>query len=152
MLILLLYALAFSFSVSFSQHIQHQLNSAGPDGLDGPLFLLHKNLVNLESISGNEQSVGEFLEAYLISHNYTVERQYVDPLPKASQGLRAEKRDQQRFNILAYPGEARQTLVLLTSHIDTVPPYYSYSREHDYIWGRGSVDAKACVVGEYCQI
>lgn len=31
-------------------------------------------------------------------------------------------------------------------HIDTVPPYYGYEvRNRDEIWGRGSVDAKACV-------
>lgn len=145
---------------TFSHHIQ--LINSGPEhpiGLDGPgfsknpLFSLHKNLVNFESISGNEQSVGEFLEAYLISHNYTVERQYVEPLPRSLQGFRAEEREQkQRFNLLAYPGPNRQTPVLFSSHIDTVPPYYGYEiHEHDQIWGRGSVDAKACVVGEHCQ-
>ncbi len=36
--------------------------------------------------------------------------------------------------------------MLLSSHIDTVPPYIPYKiREHNQIWGRGSVDAKACV-------
>ncbi|KAK4698060.1 hypothetical protein P7C71_g110, partial [Lecanoromycetidae sp. Uapishka_2] len=34
--------------------------------------------------------------------------------------------------------------------IDTVPPYYGYRlREHDQIWGRGSVDAKACVATQF---
>lgn len=151
-------ALAFATTTFSSHHIQYQLNS-GPEqpiGLDGsefsknPLFSLHKKLVNIESISGNEQSVGEFLEAYLISHNYTVERQYVGPLPTSLHDLRADEREQkQRFNLLAYPGENRQTPVLFSSHIDTVPPHYGYeTHEHDEIWGRGSVDAKACVVGE----
>ncbi|CAF9904365.1 MAG: hypothetical protein ALECFALPRED_007538 [Alectoria fallacina] len=111
------------------------------------LFSLHQNLINIESISGNEQTVGEFLEAYLKSHNYTVERQYVDPLPTSLQDFRAEEPNQkQRFNLLAYPGENRQTPVLLSSHLDTVPPHYGHEiHEHDQIWGRGSVDAKAAV-------
>ena len=34
----------------------------------------------------------------------------------------------------------------MVKHIDTVPPYYGYEiRNQDQIWGRGSVDDKACV-------
>lgn len=117
-------ALAF-VTTTISQRIQYQLNLA----LDQPvqfddsglskhsLFSLHKDLVNIESISGNEQAVGEYLEAYLKSHNYTVERQYVHPLPTSLQNFQARKiREQkQRFNLLAYPGQKRQTPVLLSS-------------------------------------
>lgn len=38
--------------------------------------------------------------------------------------------------------------MLLTSHIDTVPPFYPWElrgEKNDEIWGRGTVDAKACV-------
>ena len=105
------------------------------------LFSLHRALVNIESTSGREYRVGAYLESHLADRNYTVERQYIDPLPASSPDA-----DLQRFNLLAYPGATRQTPVLLSSHIDTVPPYYSYElRERDQIWGRGSVDAKACV-------
>ena len=100
-----------------------------------PLLALHRSLVEFESITGNEHDVGEYLHGYLVKHNYTVERQYV--------GTDSEK---PRFNLLAYPGQERQTRVLLSSHIDTVPPFWPYEiRNHDEIWGRGSVDAKACV-------
>ena len=147
-------ALAFA-TTTLSHHTQYRLDPGLDESEFGknPLFSLHKNLINIESISGNEQDVGEFLEAYLKCHNYTVERQYVDPLPTTLQDSQAEEREQkQRFNLLAYPGENRQTPVLLTSHIDTVPPYYGYEiHEHDEIWGRGSVDAKACV-GEHHSI
>ncbi len=103
-----------------------------------PLFSLHRDLVNLESISNNEHNVGVFLESYLKDHNYTVERQYID--------FTQSKKKNARFNLLAYTGSKRQTPVLLTSHIDTVPPFYPYTlREKENIWGRGSVDAKACV-------
>jgi len=33
----------------------------------------------------------------------------------------------------------------VSSHIDTVPPYWKYERRGDEIWGRGSVDAKGSV-------
>ena len=101
-----------------------------------PLLTLHRSLIEIESISGNEHDVGVYLHDYLVKHNYTVERQYV--------GSDEEK---PRFNLLAYPGQERQTRVLLSSHIDTVPPFWPYEiRNHDEIWGRGSVDDKACVV------
>ena len=35
-------------------------------------------------------------------------------------------------------------------HVDTVPPYYGYGiHKHDQLWGRGSVDAKACVATQF---
>lgn len=120
------FALAFAIvTLTFSQHIQYQPNLPleQPVRLDNsessknPLFSLHKNLVNIESISGNEQAIGEFLEAYLKFHNYTVERQYLHPLPQSLRESQAEELNgqKQRFNLLAYPGENRQTPVLLSS-------------------------------------
>ena len=38
----------------------------------------------------------------------------------------------------------------MVKHIDTVPPYYGYEiHEHDQIWGRGTVDDKACVATQF---
>jgi len=142
-------------AVVYSHKLEYDPNS----GLEQPLgygdtevgqsdlYLLHKNLVNIESISGNEHDIGVFLESYLKDHNFTVEKQFIGP---ESIGLHnAEARsivEHRRFNLLAYPGSKRQTRILLTSHIDTVPPFYGYDlRENDQLWGRGSVDAKACV-------
>lgn len=112
-----------------------------------PLISLHRDLVKIESISGNEHHVGDYLYHYLRKHNFTVEKQHVDSLHTAAKGLgdaHAEKHP--RFNLLAYPGERRNTRILLSSHIDTVPPYWPYEvRKHGDIWGRGSVDAKGSV-------
>lgn len=71
------------------------------------LYAFHKNLTQIESISGNEKEVGEWLEHSLVSQGYHVERQIVgeDPL---------------RFNVLAWPGSKRDAKVLISSHIDTV--------------------------------
>lgn len=109
-----------------------------------PLLTLHRRLVEIESISGNEYAVGVYLEDFLLQHNYTVERQYVGTQPGSLGALKSEKKP--RFNLLAYPGATRHTRVLLSSHIDTVPPFWPYEiRNNDEIWGRGSVDDKACV-------
>lgn len=124
--------------------LEQQLQLSPAEVGQSPLFSLHRSLVNIGSISGNEHNVGTYLERFLKYHNYTVERQDVAPDASYSSSHK------QRFNILAYPGDERQTRILLSSHIDTVPLFYGYElREHDQIWGRGSVDAKACVATQF---
>jgi len=144
-------------SVTYSHHIGNSPSNTEsfeqPLGLlttstdTSPLLALHRALVEVESITGNEYAVGEYLEAYLQSQNFTVERQNVDPLHMS--GVASETgslKKKQRFNLLAYPGSRRQTPLLLSTHIDTVPPYIPYTIDSsDEIWGRGTVDAKACV-------
>lgn len=38
------------------------------------LFALHKDLINIPSVTGSEHEVGVFIADYLQSRNYTVER------------------------------------------------------------------------------
>ncbi len=102
---------------------------------DDQLLSLHRDLVEIESITGYEHEVAKYLQSYLSKHNFTVEAQEV-----ASTG-----EQKSRFNLLAYLGNKRSTRVLLSSHIDTVPPFWPYEVRGHEIWGRGSVDAKACV-------
>ena len=139
--VLALATLAYTYELQYGLHAPGFEQPVASDEFEidkSPLFSLHRDLVNIESISNNEHNVGVFLESYLKDHNYTVERQYIDFIQS--------KKKNARFNLLAYPGSKRQTPVLLTSHIDTVPPFYPYTlREKENIWGRGSVDAKACV-------
>lgn len=109
-----------------------------------PLFSLHRSLIDIDSTSGREHDVAIWLESYLTAHNFTVEKQAVEPLPDSN-----PTQTPQRYNILAYPGLKRKTRVLLSSHIDTVPPFIPYSiRNGNEIWGRGSVDDKACVAAQ----
>ncbi|XEV02850.1 hypothetical protein FSHL1_008137 [Fusarium sambucinum] len=98
-----------------------------------PLLELHKSLVEQASITGSEKAVTDFLTTYLEDAGFTVEAQTV-----------AENRN----NILAYYGDARKTSVLVTSHLDTVPPYWPYERRSDEIWGRGTVDAKGSIASQ----
>lgn len=116
-----------------------------------PLLAFHRNIVEIPSITGDEKDVAEFILDFLSSHNFTVEKQLVT----AESGENKE-----RFNIYAYVGGNRYPDVLLTSHIDTVPPFIPYSlhlpasgleggssfhRSNLTIAGRGTVDAKASV-------
>ncbi|KAI8935687.1 hypothetical protein NX059_007208 [Plenodomus lindquistii] len=95
------------------------------------LLHLHRSLIEIESITSNEHDIGSWLTSYLRNNSWTVERQEVSP---------------SRYNLLAYCKQ-RETTLLLTSHIDTVPPYwpYYYNKTTDTIGGRGSVDAKGSV-------
>ncbi|ENH73364.1 hypothetical protein FOC1_g10008849 [Fusarium oxysporum f. sp. cubense race 1] len=97
------------------------------------LLELHKSLVERPSITGSEKHVTDFLQTYLQDAGFTVETQSV-----------AKNRD----NILAYYNNTRKTKVLVTSHIDTVPPFWPYERRGDEIWGRGTVDAKGSVAAQ----
>ncbi|KAI9890481.1 MAG: hypothetical protein M1814_003965 [Vezdaea aestivalis] len=95
------------------------------------LARLHKLLIDVPSVTGTEHRIGIVLEDQLRSLGLIVERQFVTA---------------DRFNIYAYFGARRRTSILLSSHIDTVPPFYGYEiRDAQDIWGRGSVDAKASI-------
>ncbi|OAL33869.1 hypothetical protein AYO20_06880 [Fonsecaea nubica] len=139
-----------------------------------PLLSLHRAICEVESISDNEAAVGKLLVSILEAHNFTVLTQSVPP-PSALGSTSSSSSTKERFNIYAYPdvaqygrsaasaGEERSLpKVLLTSHIDTVPPHIpyslslptkgdnsgsttSFSRRDILISGRGTVDDKACV-------
>ncbi|PYH46092.1 M20 family metallopeptidase [Aspergillus saccharolyticus JOP 1030-1] len=129
------------------------------DSLDiinaSPFLSFHRNLVQIPSVSGNETAVGNFLVEFLKSHNFTVIRQ---PVPTGNQATDPTL-DTNRFNIFAYPSASPsqdRPEILLTSHIDTVPPYIPYTvhdrsggdRSSLLLAGRGTVDAKASVAAQ----
>ncbi|KAJ8109297.1 hypothetical protein OPT61_g7560 [Boeremia exigua] len=105
------------------------------------LFQLHEDLINISSISDDEIECAEWLEEYLEEKEYYVERV---PVTAGAEG---------RFNVFAYPQAIRDNgswpEVLVSSHIDTVPPFIPFeTREENgttYHFGRGSVDAKAAI-------
>ncbi|KAI9744800.1 MAG: hypothetical protein M1818_001725 [Claussenomyces sp. TS43310] len=100
------------------------------------LLSLHRSLVEQQSTTGSEAAVTDFLVSYLRGQNLTVEKQLVTSSPP-------------RHNVLAYGGAQRRTRTLVTSHLDTVPPYWRYERRGDEeIWGRGTVDAKGSVAAQ----
>lgn len=135
--------------------LHHPLRSETFAMGENPLFSFHRRLIEIPSISGHEHDVANYLEEYLVARKFTVEKQKVEPLQPSVNGsnFQSSNKQLQRYNILAYPGKLRKTRVLLSSHIDTVPPFLPYElRENDQIWGRGSVDAKACVATQIAAV
>jgi acetylornithine deacetylase len=95
------------------------------------LFELTKNLMNIPSISGDEQAVGFYLRDYLESLGWTVELQSVT---------------ENQNNVIAYLNETPR--VFLSTHIDTVPPFIAATETDEKIYGRGACDAKGIVASQ----
>ena len=96
------------------------------------LVSLTRRLVDIESISGNERAVGEFLLEYLSGLGYVASRMEVAP---------------NRFNVYATIAQ-RKPVIVFSTHMDTVPPFIPSSEDGDYIYGRGSCDAKGIIAAQ----
>lgn len=95
------------------------------------VFELTRQLIDIPSVTGDELAVGEFLSDYLEQLGYRVERQEVAP---------------DRFNVIATT-EAPPRFVFST-HMDTVPPFIESSEDDEFIYGRGSCDAKGIMAAQ----
>jgi len=95
------------------------------------LFELTRRLIDIPSVTGDELAVGEFLARYLEQLGYRVERQEVA---------------KDRFNVIATT-EATPHVVFST-HMDTVPPFIESSEDEEFIYGRGSCDAKGIIAAQ----
>ena len=89
-----------------------------------------RQLVDIESITGNEATVGHFLEQELRELGYESRRMLVEG---------------ERANVWATsPGESNPAIAFST-HMDTVPPFIPSSEDDQKIYGRGSCDAKGII-------
>ncbi len=95
------------------------------------LLELTKALVNIRSVTGEEKACAEFLRAYLAAKNFQVELQPVTP---------------GRSNVFGFRGTPE---VVLSTHLDTVPPFFPAEEDAEFIYGRGSCDAKGILA---CQL
>jgi acetylornithine deacetylase len=95
------------------------------------LFELTRALVDIESTTGHEKNVGDYLFAHLSA------------LATRYSG-RAERMPAEvnRDNIFAAWGEP---VVTLSTHMDTVPPFFGSREDGEFIWGRGACDAKGII-------
>ena len=95
------------------------------------LFELTRALVDIESVTNREKQVGDFLFGQLstLAERYAgkIERMPVAP------GL---------DNIFAWWGEP---VVTLSTHMDTVPPFFASREDEQLIHGRGACDAKGII-------
>ena len=95
------------------------------------LFELAKSLMNIPSVSGDEEAVGFYLRDYLESLAWTVELQAVSVTQN---------------NIIAYLNDTPR--VWLSTHMDTVPPFLAPTEDDEKIYGRGSCDAKGIIAAQ----
>ena len=103
---------------------------AESDARQHPAIQVLESLINIDSTSEREHEIGLFLEQHLQGLGYTAERIPIAP-------------GSSRHNVYAYLGEQRKARVLLTSHMDTVPPHIPFSidpEDSDVIRGRGACD------------
>jgi len=100
---------------------------------------LTRRLVDIESLTYNEGAVGEYLDGFLRERGFTVERTAVPQPPNSHYSG-------PRFNL--YAGTGKRPDVVLSTHMDTVPPFLP-SREDDlYLYGRGTCDAKGIIAAQ----
>jgi acetylornithine deacetylase len=95
------------------------------------LFELTTSLMNIPSVSGEEEAVGFFLRDYLQSLGWTVE------LHKVSEN---------QNNVIAYLNDTPR--VWLSTHMDTVPPFIPPTEDEEKIYGRGACDAKGIIAAQ----
>ena len=97
---------------------------------------LTRQLIDIESITFNETAVGHFLADYLAKRKFLVERM---PVETSASG--------ERFNVYAGVGADAPDIVLST-HMDTVPPFIASSEDDEFIHGRGACDAKGIIAAQ----
>ena len=105
---------------------------------------LTKQLVDIESTTYCEGLAGAFLYEYLSRQHYKVERMEV-ALPDRASTPGAGSGE--RFNVYAaMPGVTPD--VVLSTHMDTVPPYFGSSEDDEFLYGRGACDAKGIIAAQ----
>lgn len=95
------------------------------------VFELTRQLIDIESITPNEREVGDFLWERL------------SKLAGRFQGV-AERMavEADRDNIFVRFGDPK---VVLSTHMDTVPPFIPARQDEEHIWGRGACDTKGII-------
>src|SRR5579859_6278913 len=99
---------------------------------------LTRQLVDIESITGNEAAVGNCLYGELCRLGYRTLKMPVEA---------------NRFNLYAVPEtESRkpeaEPAITFSTHMDTVPPFISSSEDAEKIYGRGACDAKGIIAAQ----
>jgi len=92
-----------------------------------------RQLIDIESISGNESAVGNYLYGELCRLGYQTAKIPVED---------------DRFNVFAIHPDHPNPTVVFSTHMDTVPPFIPSSEDADRIYGRGSCDAKGIIAAQ----
>ena len=92
-----------------------------------------RELIDIESITGNETQVGNFLADRLGKLGYVVQKGPVE---------------RHRFNVLALPRGVSSPAVVFSTHMDTVPPHIPSWEDERRVYGRGACDAKGIIAAQ----
>jgi acetylornithine deacetylase len=105
---------------------------------------LTRTLVDIESTTYHEGMAGAFLHEFLADERYAVERMAVAQPDKASTPGAGNG---ERFNVYAALAGVTPDVVLST-HMDTVPPFFGCTEDDEFLYGRGSCDAKGIIAAQ----
>ncbi|MGH9493369.1 MAG: M20/M25/M40 family metallo-hydrolase, partial [Candidatus Sulfotelmatobacter sp.] len=94
---------------------------------------LTRQLIDIESISGNETAVANYLYGELCRLGYQTSKMPVED---------------SRFNLYAVSPDQPNPAIVFSTHLDTVPPFIPSSEDADRIYGRGSCDAKGIIAAQ----
>ena len=94
---------------------------------------LTRQLVDIESVTGNEAAIGEFLFRELCRLGYQTKKMPVEG---------------DRANVYATSPEELHPALVFSTHMDTVPPFIRSSEDATRIFGRGSCDAKGIIAAQ----
>jgi acetylornithine deacetylase len=100
------------------------------------IVALTRALVDIDSTTGKEGAACRWLADYLRAEGFAVTEQPVD---------------ESRFNVLATPSDA-PTVVVLSTHIDCVPPFFPSRIGDDLLYGRGACDAKGILAAQVAAV
>jgi hypothetical protein len=105
---------------------------------------LTRRLVNIESTTYHEGAAGAFLAEFLAGQRWAVEKMAVaQPDAKLAPGAGSAA----RFNVYAaMPGVTPD--VVLSTHLDTVPPFFGCTEDDEFLYGRGTCDAKGILAAQ----
>src|SRR3989442_933193 len=89
-----------------------------------------RELVDIESVSGNEGRGGDFLYRELARVGYQSKKLSVEG---------------GRCKVFEPPPEQPRPAIVFSTHMDTVPPFIPSSEDATRVYGRGSCDAKSII-------
>jgi acetylornithine deacetylase len=92
-----------------------------------------RQLVDIESTTGNEGRVADFLHRELGRFDYQSTKMPVEG---------------ERSNVFATSVQQARPVIVFSTHMDTVPPFIPSSEDDTKIYGRGACDAKGIIAAQ----
>src|SRR5271163_5126317 len=92
-----------------------------------------RQLVDIESTTGNEGRVADFLHRELVRLGYHAVKMPVEG---------------ERSNVFATSSQQARPEIVFSTHMDTVPPFIPSSEDDAKIYGRGACDAKGIIAAQ----